>query len=80
VEEAFNSVSDISDNPTDTSLSGHVQRASVNIAWLPSEFSEMKLEYGLAKADNPVDGSTQFDNRVMLQFNYIIGFHPPHAY
>ncbi len=80
VEEAFNSASDISENPTDTYLSGHVQRASVNVAWLPSEFSEMKLEYGLGRAENPVDGSTQFDNRVMLQFNYIIGFHPPHAY
>ncbi len=75
VEEAFNSVSDLSDNPTDTSLSGHVQRASVNVAWLPSEFSEMKLEYGIAK-----DDAGAVDNRVMLQFNYIIGFHPPHAY
>lgn len=80
VEEAFHSVSNVGDEPTDTYLSGHVQRASVNIAWLPSEFSEMKLEYGLAKADNQGGGSTQFDNRVMLQFNYIIGFHPPHAY
>jgi len=78
VEEAFNSFSDITDNPTDTSLSGHVQRASVNVAWLPSEFSEMKLEYGLAQTAN--GGPAQYDNRVMLQFNYIIGFHPPHAY
>lgn len=78
-EEAFNTVSDISDNPTETYLSGHVQRASLNIAWLPSEFSELKLEYGLAKGDL-VGGVTPFDNRVMLQFNYIIGFHPPHAY
>ncbi len=75
VEEAFHTVSDISDNPTDTFLSGHVQRASANIAWLPSEFSEMKLEYGLARND-----AGTVDNRVMLQFNYIIGFHPPHAY
>ncbi len=75
VEEAFNSVSDVADNPTDTYLSGHVQRASANIAWLPSEFSEMKLEYGLARND-----AGTVDNRVMLQFNYIIGFHPPHAY
>jgi hypothetical protein len=77
-EEAFNTVSDISDNPTDTYLSGHVQRASVNVAWLPSEFSELKLEYGLAQTAN--GGPSQVDNRVMLQFNYIIGFHPPHAY
>jgi hypothetical protein len=75
VEEAFNLVSDISENPTDSSLSGHVQRASVNVAWLPSEFSEMKLEYGIAK-----DAAGAVDNRVMLQFNYIIGFHPPHSY
>ena len=77
-EEAFNSVSDISENPTDTSLAGHVQRASINVAWLPSEFSELKLEYGLAQTAN--GGPAQVDNRVMLQFNYIIGFHPPHAY
>ena len=76
VEEAFNTLSDISDNPTDTYLSGHVQRASANLAWLPSEFSELKLEYGLAQ----VPGGGPMDNRVMLQFNYIIGFHPPHAY
>jgi hypothetical protein len=79
VEEVFNSLSDVIVNPTDTFLSGHVQRASVNVAWLPSEFSELKLEYGLAHADVPANG-TQMDNRVMLQFNYIIGFHPPHAY
>jgi hypothetical protein len=75
VEEAFNAVADVNVNPTDTYLAGHVQRASANIAWLPSEFSEMKLEYGIARND-----SNQVDNRVMLQFNYIIGFHPPHAY
>jgi len=74
-EEAFNSTPDVTVNPTDTYLAGHVQRLSVNIAWLPSEFSEMKLEYGIAKND-----SNQVDNRVMLQFNYIIGFHPPHNY
>ncbi len=75
VEEAFNTVTDVSSNPTDTFLPGHVQRASANIAWLPSEFSELKLEYGLARNDAGTE-----DNRVMLQFNYIIGFHPPHAY
>lgn len=78
LEEVFNNTPDVSDNPTDTFLAGHVQRASVNVAWLPSEFSELKLEYGLAQTAN--GGPAQVDNRVMLQFNYIIGFHPPHAY
>ncbi len=79
IEDAYHTLSDVAANPTDTLLSGHVRRASVNLAWLPSEFSELRLEYGLAQGDG-LEGAKVYDGRVMLQFNYIIGFHPPHAY
>ncbi len=74
-EEAFNATPDLSVDPTENSLTGHVQRATVDVAWLASEFSEMRLDYSLARND-----AGTVDNRVMLQFNYVIGFHPPHSY
>ncbi len=74
-EECFNTVPDLGVDPTENSLSGHVQRVSADIAWLASEFSEVRVEYSYARND-----AGQEDNRAMLQFNYVIGFHPPHAY
>lgn len=74
-EECFNAVPDLGVDPTENSLPGHVQRLSANIAWLPSEFSQVRAEYSYARND-----AGQADNRAMIQFNYVIGFHPPHAY
>lgn len=74
-EECFNAMPDLGVDPTENSLSGHVQRASGDIAWLASEFSEVRVEYSIARND-----AGQVDNRAMIQFNYVIGFHPPHAY
>ncbi|HET9869500.1 MAG TPA: hypothetical protein VFR02_03245 [bacterium] len=76
-EEAFHvTPDDLTQGITENPLSGHVQRASANVTWQGSEFSALRLEYSLAKSAD----SQQTDNRVMLQFNYVIGFHPPHAY
>lgn len=75
VEECFNAVPDLGVDSTENSLSGHVQRASADLAWLASEFSEVRVEYSYARND-----ADQVDNRAMIQFNYVIGFHPPHSY
>jgi hypothetical protein len=74
-EECFNTTPDLNVDPTENSLPGHVQRATVDVAWLASEFSEMRLDYSVARND-----AGNVDNRIMLQFNYVIGFHPPHSY
>lgn len=74
-EECFNAMPDLGVDPTENSLSGHVQRVSADLAWLASEFSEVRVEYSYARND-----ANQVDNRAMIQFNYVIGFHPPHAY
>jgi hypothetical protein len=74
-EQCFNATPDTQVDPTENSLPGHVQRVSADIAWLASEFSEVRAEYSYARND-----SGSVDNRAMLQFNYVIGFHPPHSY
>jgi hypothetical protein len=79
VEEAFHSAAEILDQVR-SGLTGHVQRASANISWLPSEFSEIRAEYSFGKADPDDHSGTVWDHRALIQFNYIIGFHPPHSY
>ncbi len=74
-EECFNTTPDLGVDPTENSLAGHVQRATLDLAWLASEFSEVRADYCIARND-----SGTVDNRVMVQFNYVIGFHPPHSY
>ncbi len=75
MEECYNATPDLDVDSTENSLAGNVKRASFNVAWLASEFSQVKAEYSYAQND-----AGQGDNRVMLQFNYVIGFHPPHSY
>jgi len=58
---------------------GRIRRASVNVAWTPSEFSYVRAEYSFAKADDGI-GNEPLDRRFMIQLSYTIGFHPPHAY
>ena len=58
-------------------VSGKVTRGSANIAWMPSEFSFVRLEYSHAKTD---DGIHPTDDRLMVQMSYTIGYHPAHAY
>jgi len=56
---------------------GKVDRGSVNVAWAPSEFSFVRLEYSHAKADAGIHPT---DDRVLVQLSYTIGYHPAHAY
>ncbi len=54
-----------------------ITRGSADIAWAPSEFSFVRLEYSHARADRGVHRS---DDRLMIQMCYTIGYHPAHAY
>lgn len=58
---------------------GRITRGSVNVAWSPSEFSYVRLEYSHAQADAG-GGIEPNDDRVALQLSYTIGHHPAHAY
>ena len=79
-EQAFDSYTDVLVDPdTGDPVAGDVNRASANIAWTPSEFSYIRLEYSYAQADGG-NGNEPTDQRIMLQLNYTIGYHPAHAY
>lgn len=79
-EEAFDSFTDVLTDPsTGDPVPGRIRRASVNIAWTPSEFSFVRLEYSIARADDG-DGRSPLDRRLMVQMCYTIGYHPAHAY
>jgi hypothetical protein len=80
VEEAFHSLTETLVDPAGDPIPGHVQRASANIAWVPSEFSVIRAEYSLERSDADDASGTAWDHRFMVQLNYTIGFHPPHAY
>ncbi|HUO58124.1 MAG TPA: hypothetical protein VMV05_08100 [bacterium] len=93
VEEAFNSFSDVmvskdpatglpnlDSNGNAIPVAGHVQCLSANIAWAASEFSMIRLEYSGARETPDDESGTVWDNRIMAQMNFTIGFHPPHAY
>lgn len=56
-----------------TAMTTHKQSALV--AFDPSEFSEIRVQY-----DHVSDVNDQDEHRAMLQFNYTIGAHPAHAY
>jgi hypothetical protein len=76
-ERARKSFTDFLVDDTATPIPGTVDRGSVNIAWTPSEFSFVRLEYSHAKADAGIHPT---DDRLMIQMSYTIGFHPAHAY
>ena len=80
VEEAFHSTGDFLTDSGGNPIAGHFQRVSANISWVPSEFSFIRTEYSLAKADADNGSGTAWDHRFMVQLCYTIGFHPPHAY
>ncbi len=60
-------------------IPGKVSRASANIAWTPSEFSYIRLEYSVTQGDDGM-GFKPTDHRLMLQMSYTVGYHPAHAY
>ncbi len=76
-EQARNSFTDFMVDDTGDPIAGKVTRGSVNLAWTPSEFSFVRLEYSHAKADAGVHPT---DDRLALQLSYTIGYHPAHAY
>jgi hypothetical protein len=76
-EHARNSFTDFLVDETGAPLAGTVTRGSVNVAWVPSEFSFIRLEYSHATADG---GIQRNDDRLMVQMSYTIGYHPAHAY
>ncbi|HVZ80417.1 MAG TPA: hypothetical protein VHE12_06380 [bacterium] len=80
VEEAYHSLTETLVDGAGDPLPGHVQKGSANITWTPSEFTAIRAEYSIAKADADDASGTAWDHRVMVQFNYTIGFHPPHSY
>ena len=76
-EQARKSFTDFVVDETGAPIPAKVNRASVNLAWSPSEFSFVRLEYSHAKADAGVHPT---DDRILLQLSYTIGYHPAHAY
>jgi hypothetical protein len=57
------------------SVSPFQRKQSALIAFDPSEFSELRVQY-----DHRNDNQAKDENRAMLQFNYTIGAHPAHGY
>jgi len=78
-EQARKSVTDFLVDQAGDPIPGKVNRVSANIAWMPSEFSFLRLEYSHSQADAG-NGLKPNDDRLMLQMSYTIGYHPAHAY
>jgi hypothetical protein len=76
-EQARKSFTDFVVDEAGVPIPGTVHRASVNVAWTPSEFSFVRLEYSHATAGAGVHPT---DDRLMIQLSYTIGYHPAHAY
>ncbi|HEX7077977.1 MAG TPA: hypothetical protein VF363_06115 [Candidatus Eisenbacteria bacterium] len=78
-EQSKDSFADFLVDGTGTEIPGRVTRGSANVAWTPSEFSSVRLEYSHAAADAG-DGIKRNDDRIMVQLSFTIGYHPAHAY
>ena len=76
-EQARDSFADFVVDETGTGIPAKVNRVCANIAWTPSEFSFIRLEYSHAKSDVGVHPT---DDRILIQMSYTIGYHPAHAY
>jgi len=76
-EKARRSTTDFMVDAAGDPVYGTATRGAVNVAWAPSEFSFVRLEYSHASADAGIHPS---DDRILLQLSYTIGFHPAHAY
>jgi len=76
-EQARDSYTDFVVDDTGALVAARVNRVSANVAWAPSEFSFLRLEYSHANADSGIHAS---DDRLMVQASYTIGYHPAHAY
>jgi hypothetical protein len=78
-EQARNSFTDFLVDDAGAPITGKVNRVSANVAWTPSEFSFVRLEYSHAQADGG-NGIKPNDDRILIQMSYTIGYHPAHAY
>jgi len=76
-EQARRSFTDFVVDDAGDPVAAKINRGSANIAWMPSEFSFVRLEYSHAKADAGIHPT---DDRIMIQMSYTIGYHPAHAY
>ncbi|HVP39195.1 MAG TPA: outer membrane beta-barrel protein [Candidatus Saccharimonadales bacterium] len=76
-EQARDSYTDFLVDAQGDPVPGTVTRVSANLAWMPSEFSFVRLEYSHATADGGVHPT---DDRLAIQMSYTIGYHPAHAY
>ncbi len=76
-EKARRSTTDFMVDALGDPVFGAATRGAVNIAWAPSEFSFVRLEYSHASADAGVHPT---DDRILIQMSYTIGHHPAHAY
>jgi hypothetical protein len=76
-ESARQSFTDFAVDAAGDPVAAKVNRGSVNLAWTPSEFSFVRLEYSHATADAGIHPT---DDRIMIQMSYTIGYHPAHAY
>jgi hypothetical protein len=79
MEEAFQSVATALTDGMGDPLAGHIQRASLHLAWSLSEFSTIRGGYSLERVDTKT-GESPFDNHIMGQFIFLIGAHPTHAH
>jgi len=76
-EQARDSFTDFVVDDTGAPIPSTVHRVSANVAWTPSEFSFVRLEYSHATADAGIHPT---DDRILIQMSYTIGYHPAHAY
>ena len=76
-EQARKSFTDFLLDDSGMPIPGTVHQTSANLAWTPTEFSFVRLEYSHASADGSIHRS---DDRLMVQMSYTIGYHPAHAY
>ena len=79
IEQARDSFTDFLVDGAGDPVAGKITRGSVNVAWAPSEFSFVRLEYSHAVA-KAAGGLEPDDDRILLEMSYTIGFHPAHAY
>ncbi len=78
-ERSRDCFTDVLADPSGDPIAGKVSRASANIAWGPSEFSFVRLEYSVTQGDDG-SGFKPTDHRLMVQMSTTIGYHPAHAY
>jgi hypothetical protein len=76
-EQARDSFTDFVLDESGDPVAARIHRGSMNVAWAPTEFSFVRLEYSHAKADAGVHPT---DDRLLVQFSCTIGHHPAHAY